>query len=69
MEATKTASFQIKLLDLCSSRTVDVEAIVEENANGRHDIVFGRRFCQEQNMIFDFKYKKNHMGGIKYPYE
>ena len=48
MESTKTASFQIKLLDFYSSRTVDVEAIVEENANGRHDIVFGRRFCQEK---------------------
>ena len=32
--------------------------IVEENANGRHNIVFGRRFCQEQNMIFDYKYRK-----------
>ena len=35
-----------------------MEAVVEEDANDRHDVVFGRRFCQEQNMICDFKYKK-----------
>ena len=58
MESTKTASFQIKLPDFCSSCTVEVEAVVEEDANDRHDVVFGRRFCQEQNMICDFKYKK-----------
>ena len=58
MEPTKTASFQNKLLDFCFSRTVEVEAIVEEDTNDRHYIVFGRRFCQEHNMIFYFKYTK-----------
>ena len=47
MEATKIATFKIKLLDFYFSRTIDVEAIVEEGANGRYCIVFGRRFCHE----------------------
>ena len=60
MEATKITNFRIKLLDFCSSRTVDVEAIVEKNVNGRHNIVFSRQFCQEQNIIFILNIKKSH---------
>jgi hypothetical protein len=49
------ALLNIKLPDFYNSRTVTVEAYVEEETIGRHDIILGVRFIQQLGLIFDFK--------------
>jgi hypothetical protein len=45
----------IKLPDFYNSYTVTVEAYLEEETIGRHDIILGVRFIQQLGLIFDFK--------------
>eukprot|EP00957_Ditylum_brightwellii_P193161 14708130-Ditylum_brightwellii.AAC.1 len=39
--AKEVAMFDIKLPELCRSKTVSISAYIEENAKGRHDLVLG----------------------------
>jgi hypothetical protein len=51
----EVALLNIKLPDFYNSCTVTVEAYVEEESIGRHDIILGVRFIQQLGLIFDFK--------------
>jgi predicted aspartyl protease len=48
------AHFAIKLPNFYNSRTVDIQAYVEDEAVGQHDIVLGIKFIQQLGLIFDF---------------
>ena len=50
-EEKQVAIFQTKLPDFCTYR----EVTVEENAIGRHDLVFGRKFCKEMKLQLNVK--------------
>jgi len=50
---SETVTFNIKLPDFCRSRSISVTANIDENAIGRHDIIFGARFLTELGLIFD----------------
>eukprot|EP00957_Ditylum_brightwellii_P185415 14118399-Ditylum_brightwellii.AAC.1 len=39
--AMEVATFDIKLPELCCSKTITITAYVEDNARGRHDLVLG----------------------------
>ena len=52
---SETATFNIKLPDFCRSRSITVTANIDDNAVGRHDIIFGVRFLTELGLVFDFK--------------
>ena len=49
------AVFECKLIDFCSSRKVRVEAYIDDDAIGRHDVIFGKRFCAELGIIMNYK--------------
>ena len=34
-----------------------IRAYIEENSNGRHDIVFGNRFLKQLGLVFNYKTK------------
>jgi hypothetical protein len=51
----EVALLNIKLPDFYNSCTVTVEAYVEEESIGRHDIILGVRFIQQLDLIIDFK--------------
>ena len=50
------ATFQVKLPDFASTKSVLVTALVEDSSNvvGRHDIIFGSSFLQELGIAFDY---------------
>jgi ribosomal protein L11 len=50
------ATFEIKLPDFCTSRSVTIQAYVEDASIGRHDIVLGLCFVKDLGLIFDFKH-------------
>jgi len=52
---TETATFEIKLPDFCKSRSISVTANIDDDAIGRHDIIFGARFLTELGLIFDYE--------------
>jgi len=52
---TETSTFKTKLPDYCVSRSISVTANIDNNAVGRHDIVFGARFLTELGLVFDYK--------------
>eukprot|EP00957_Ditylum_brightwellii_P199777 15229294-Ditylum_brightwellii.AAC.1 len=39
--AMEVATFDIKLPELCRSKTITITAYIEDNAKGRHDLVLG----------------------------
>jgi hypothetical protein len=49
------ALLDIKLPDFYNSRTATIQAYVEDEVMGHHDIIFGVRFIQQLGLIFDFK--------------
>jgi predicted aspartyl protease len=49
------AHFTIKLPDFFNSKTIDIEAFVEDSVVGRHDFVLGVKFIQQLGLIFDFQ--------------
>jgi hypothetical protein len=49
------ASFTISLPDFPSSRSIDVEAYVEDDVVGRHDIILGIRVIHQLGLVFDFQ--------------
>ena len=49
--------FDCKLTDFCSSRKITVKAYIDDDAVGKHDIIFGRRFCAELGIIINYKTK------------
>ena len=51
------AVFDCKLTGFCSSRKVTVEAYIDDDAVGKHDIIFERRFCAELGIIINYKTK------------
>ena len=51
------AVFDCKLPDFCSSKKLTVEAYIDEDAIGKHDIIFGRSFCAELGIIMNYKTK------------
>ena len=51
----EVASFTIRLPDFCSNKTIDVQAYIEDEVIGRHDIILGIRFIRQIGLIFDFK--------------
>jgi hypothetical protein len=51
----EVAHFAIKLPDVCNSRPVDVQANVEDEVVGQHDIVLGIKFIQQLGLIIDFQ--------------
>ena len=56
IQATHIATFSFKLPEFCSSKTITVRAYVEENAQGRHDLILGRTVCRQLGLVFDFKH-------------
>ena len=52
---SETATFKIKLPDFCRSRSMLVTANINDNAIGRHNIIFGARFLTDLGLIFDYK--------------
>ena len=46
---------------------VRVKAYVDENAVGKHDIVFGQKFCAELGLILGFKHNKVIWDDISIP--
>ena len=55
VQATELAIFNITLPEFCKSKSIRVIAYVEEDSNGRHDLVLGRMIMQQLGMIFNFK--------------
>ena len=53
----QVAQFELKLPDFCSSKTVKVKAYIDEDAIGRHDIIFGQDLIAEQGFVLDYKSK------------
>jgi len=51
---TQTATFELKLPDFCTSGSISVTANIDDDAIGRHDIIFGARFLTELGFIFDY---------------
>jgi hypothetical protein len=49
------ASFTISLPDFSSNRSIDVEAYVEDDVVGRHDIILGIRVIHQLGLVFDFQ--------------
>jgi hypothetical protein len=49
------AIFSVKLPDFYKSRSISIQAYVEEKTVGRHDIILGIRFIQQLGLTFDFK--------------
>ena len=43
------------MFDFYNSRTVDVQAYVEDEVVGQHDIVLGIKFIQQLGLILDFQ--------------
>eukprot|EP00957_Ditylum_brightwellii_P195579 14902652-Ditylum_brightwellii.AAC.1 len=51
----EVATFDIKLPELCRSKTVTITAYIKDNAKGRHDLVLGIKYCSLLVLNFDFK--------------
>ena len=51
------ATFQLRLPQFSSSRVIKVRAYVEDNATGRHDIIFGIQFMSELGLVLDLKHQ------------
>ena len=47
--------FDMQLPKFCQSRIVRIDAYVDEDAVGDHDMILGRRFCNKLGLIIDCK--------------
>jgi len=56
-EIRQQATFQIKLPQFTSSRTINITAYIEDNATGRHDIILGLRCLSQLGIVLDLKHK------------
>eukprot|EP00957_Ditylum_brightwellii_P193636 14745388-Ditylum_brightwellii.AAC.1 len=56
-ESSKIAIFLVKIPEFCQSKTVTIKAYVEDNANGRHNLILGIKYCSLLGLKFDFTKK------------